>query len=60
MPSTRHMRSRERTRAVQEEGFGMTSIEEFRADRIGQPDGLMIVDRVLKGVDFSGLRIDYG
>ena len=38
----------------------MTSIEEFRADRIGQPDGLMIVDRVLEGVDFSGLRIDYG
>ena len=37
----------------------MTSIEEFRADRIGQPDGLMIVDRVLEGVDFSGLRIDY-
>uniref|UniRef100_UPI0037DCBCD6 pentapeptide repeat-containing protein n=1 Tax=uncultured Propionibacterium sp. TaxID=218066 RepID=UPI0037DCBCD6 len=37
----------------------MTSIGEFRADRIGQPGGMMIVDRVLEGVDFSGLRIDY-
>ena len=38
----------------------MVSVDEFRADALGHPDGLMIVDRVLEGVDFSGLRIDYG
>ena len=45
--------------AVQEEGFGMVSVDEFRADALGHPGGMMIADRVLEGVDFSGLRIDY-
>ena len=38
----------------------MASVDEFRADALGHPGGMMIVDRVLKGMDFSGLKIDYG
>ena len=37
----------------------MVSVDEFRADALGHPGGMMIADRVLEGVDFSGLRIDY-
>ena len=37
----------------------MTSVDEFRADGLGHPGGMMIVDRALEGVDFSGLRVDY-
>mgnify|MGYP000929763872 FL=1 len=37
----------------------MASVDEFRADALGHPGGMMIVDRVLEGMDFSGLRIDY-